>query len=110
MCFTGKRLSGKGTGAKNPYKVHLSEYETGHVEQVSDDSYEKLLGYKIPDGAWNGELEKNDAFCQLYYAKGNSFGRKIIYRILDKMMKKSEKKGEANLDILFFEIICLLEA
>ena len=47
-------------------KIHtkfiLASTETGHVEQVSDDSYEKLLGYKIPDGAWNGELEKNDAF------------------------------------------------
>ena len=99
-CVLQENVYQKGTGAKNPYKVHLSEYETGHVEQVSDDSYEKLLGYKIPDGAWNGELEKNDAFCQLYYAKG-TVGR-IIYRILDKMMKKSEKKGEANLDILFF--------
>lgn len=91
----------KGTGAKNPYagKV-LLDYETGHIENIPDKEYRELLGHEIPDGSWKGELEKNDAFCQLYYARG-IVGR-LIYRILDKMMKNSEEKGEANLDILFF--------
>ena len=90
----------KGTGAENPYKELPDVYQTGHIENITDEAYEKLLGHRIPDGTWKGELEKNDAFCQLYYAKG-AVGR-LIYRILDKMLKDSEKKGEANLDILFF--------
>ena len=90
----------KGTGAENPYKELPDVYQTGHIEKITDEAYEKLLGHRIPDGTWKGELEKNDAFCQLYYAKG-AVGR-LIYRILDKMLKDSEKKGEANLDILFF--------
>ena len=90
----------KGTGAENPYKELSDVYQTGHIEKIADEAYEKLLGHRIPDGTWKGELEKNDGFCQLYYAKG-AVGR-LIYRILDKMLKDSEKKGEANLDILFF--------
>ena len=90
----------KGTGAENPYKELPDVYQTGHIENITDEAYEKLLGHRIPDGTWKGELEKNDAFCQLYYAKG-AVGR-LIYWILDKMLKDSEKKGEANLDILFF--------
>ena len=91
----------KGTGVPNPYagKV-LPDYETGHIEKVPDEEYRTLLGHEIPDGSWSGKLEKNDAFCQLYYARG--IAGRLIYRILDKMMKNSEKKGEANLDILFF--------
>lgn len=91
----------KGTGAENPYKEkNFTVYKTGHIESVSDAEYQNLLGYEIPDGTWNGELERNDAFCQLYYAKG-VIGR-LIYRILDKMKRNSEQKGEANLDVLFF--------
>ncbi len=91
----------KGTGAENPYQgIELEEYQTGAIEDVLDETFERLLGHEIPDGSWKGELDKNDAFCQLYYAKG-VIGR-LIYRILDKMMKDSGEKGEANLDILFF--------
>ena len=91
----------KGSDAPDPYKnIELGDYKTGHIEHVPDNEYRNLLGYEIPDGIWRGELERNDAFCQLYYARG-VIGR-LIYRILDKMMKDSEKKGEANLDVLFF--------
>lgn len=91
----------KGTSAENPYKeIDFTVYKTGHVTNVSDKDYQKLLGHGIPDGSWKGELERNDAFCQLYYAK-SLIGRGI-YRILDKMKTDSEKRGEANLDVLFF--------
>ena len=52
----------KGTGAENPYKELSDVYQTGHIEKIADEAYEKLLGHRIPDGTWKGELEKNDGF------------------------------------------------
>ena len=96
-----ERIHRDGSGASNPYEAcMLEDYRTGQIRHIPDSEYRELLGHEIPDGSWKGELERNDAFCQLYYAKGVT-GR-LIYQILDKMMKDSEKKGEANLDVLFF--------
>ena len=96
-----ERIHRVGSGASNPYEAcMLEDYRTGQIRHIPDSEYRELLGHEIPDGSWKGELERNDAFCQLYYAKGVT-GR-LIYQILDKMMKDSEKKGEANLDVLFF--------
>ena len=96
-----ERIHRDGSGASNPYEAcMLEDYRSGQIRHIPDSEYRELLGHEIPDGSWKGELERNDAFCQLYYAKGVT-GR-LIYQILDKMMKDSEKKGEANLDVLFF--------
>ena len=96
-----ERIHRDGSGASNPYEAcMLEDYRTGQIRHIPDSEYRELLGHEIPDGSWKGELERNDAFCQLYYAKGVT-GR-LIYQILDKKLKDSEKKGEANLDVLFF--------
>lgn len=77
----------------------LPSYYSGRIREVDDTEYEKLLGMTIPDGTWNGKLNINDAFCQLYYAK-NPFAR-LAYGILNHMKKRSELKGKPDLNILF---------
>jgi len=88
----------EGTGAKNPYGP-MGAYETGSIEAVSDGEFEALLGHPIPDGHWSGELGKNDAICQLYYAK-NPVAR-FAYKILTSLKEKAEAKGKPDLNILF---------
>lgn len=80
-------------------KEELSSYYIGKIRQVEDAEYTKLLGRPIPDGSWSGELGRNDAICQMYYAK--SWLARVIYRKLTAMKKKSEAKGKPDLNILF---------
>lgn len=98
------RLSGilyrKGTTERYPeYKKMLSSYETGDVRVVSDEEYEILLGKPIPKEEWSGILGKNDAICQLYYAKSGL--ARLVYYVLTAMIKRNEKKGKADLNVLF---------
>ena len=88
----------EGTGARNPYGP-MGAYESGSIEAVSDGEFEALLGRPIPDGHWSGELGKNDAICQLYYAK-NPVAR-FAYKILTNLKEKAEAKGKPDLNILF---------
>ena len=80
-------------------RKQYSSYFSGMIEKVSDEQFEALLGYKIPDGSWSGKLTRNDAICQMYYAK--SWIGRSIYRILTRIKKKSEEKGKPDLNILF---------
>lgn len=82
----------------NPYG-YLPCYQTGHIENVCDADFEKLLGRPIPDGHWTGELTENDAFCQLYYAK--SLPGRWLYRLLTHLQKKADAKGTPDLNIMF---------
>lgn len=98
------RLTGSvsiaGTTKTNPCtKEELPSYYTGKIRQVEDAEYTKLLGRPIPDGSWSGELGRNDAICQMYYAK--SWLARAIYHRLTAMKKKSEVKGKPDLNILF---------
>ena len=79
--------------AKMPY------YYTGIVQKISDEEFRELLGHEIPNGRWSGNLEINDAICQMYYAKSRL--ARLIYRYLTKMKKKSEAQGKPDLNILF---------
>ena len=87
-----------GTEAPAPYG-ELPVYESGKIENVSDAEFEALLGRPIPDGKWSGLLEKNDAICQLYYAK-NPVAR-LAYKVLTSLKEKAEAKGKPDLNILF---------
>ena len=88
----------EGQNAPVPYES-LPSYESGRIEKVSDGEFEKLLGRPIPDGHWSGELTKNDAICQLYYAK--SAPARLVYRILTGLKNRAEATGKPNLNILF---------
>ncbi|MBR1439736.1 MAG: glycosyl hydrolase, partial [Lachnospiraceae bacterium] len=63
------------------------------------ESFEKLLGRPIPDGKWSGNLGINDAFCQMYYAKGGL--ARLLYKKLTKMKAKADASGVPDLNILF---------
>lgn len=90
----------KGTNAVIPYmKEKLPSYYTGAVSDVKDAEFEQLLGYPLPDGTWGGELDINDAVCQLYYAKSRL--ARLIYKFLTARVKYCEKKGRPDLNLLF---------
>lgn len=90
----------KGTTELLPYQPgELPSYESGLIQTVSDEEFEKLLGTSIPSGKWSGELGINDAICQMYYAK-SSLAR-FAWRKLTAMKKKSEDQGKPDLNILF---------
>ena len=88
----------EGTEAPLPYES-LPAYESGKISAVSDSEFAKLLGRPIPDGHWSGELTKNDAICQLYYAKCGI--ARLAYKVLTGLKNRSEAKGKPDLNILF---------
>lgn len=90
----------KGTDAPLPVEAkRLPSYFSGDIRKISDSEFTALLGHPIPDGSWKGELDVNDAICQLYYAK-SAVGR-LVYKILTGMLNKSMKKGKPDLNIMF---------
>ena len=89
-----------GTVAEGPYKKdEMPEYFSGKVKVVGDEAFEKLYGRPIPDGSWSGEIDINDAVCQLYYGKG--ILGKLFYGILRLILKISDWRGKPNLNALF---------
>lgn len=90
----------EGTSNQYPYNpALLPYYYTGIVQNISDQEFEELLGQQIPSGKWSGKLTKNDAICQMYYARSGL--ARFIYHRLTAMKVKSEEKGKPNLNILF---------
>lgn len=103
-CVMDIRLSSsvtlEGTGAPLPYEgKELPSYRTGFVQNVGKEEYERLLGYPVLSGKWAGELELNDAVCQMYYAKSGL--ARLVYKILTDKKVKNEKNGTPDLNLLF---------
>ena len=95
-----KPMTVAGTNAELPYQMaDLPSYAKGDVLNVSDEEWTKLLGHAIPDGSWSGSLERNDAICQLYYAKSGV--ARLAYKVLTNMLNKSMEKGKPDLNIMF---------
>ena len=93
-------LSVKGTDApacEDP--AALRSYFSGQIKNVSDAEFEALLGRPIPDGSWAGTIQANDAIAQLYYAR--SLKARLVWKIMDGMLRKSIEKGEPDLNITF---------
>jgi beta-glucosidase len=98
------RLTGEvtvqGTDAPVPYTPdQLPSYYSGKIKAVSDQEFSLLLGHPIPDGSWSGQLELNDAICQMSYAKSGL--ARLVYRILTKKLNKSMESGTPDLNIMF---------
>ena len=87
-----------GNNAPIPYDG-MPSYDSGKIMSVSDEEFRQLLGHDIPDGSWSGELTRNDAICQLYYAKTGI--ARFAYKVLTHLKNKSEAKGKPDLNILF---------
>lgn len=99
MVLSGS-LEVEGTVSEGRYsKDTLPEYFSGRIENIGDDAYRLLYGREIPDGSWSGEIQMNDAVCQLYYGKG--ILGKIFYGVLRILLKISEWQGKPNLNVLF---------
>ncbi|WP_026516421.1 glycoside hydrolase family 3 C-terminal domain-containing protein [Butyrivibrio sp. MC2021] len=93
-------LQKAGTTTEIPYvKESFKSYYSGKIQTVSDDEFERLLGRSIPDGKWSGSLGKNDALCQMYYAKSGL--ARLIYKVLTNKKKKADESGKPDLNILF---------
>lgn len=94
------QITGSKTASRDRASV-LPSYYGGQIRKVEDREFEALLERKIPDGHWNrsGELQMNDALCQMFYAKSR-FAR-LVYYILNKLKARSEAKGIPDLNILF---------
>ena len=92
----------EGTTTEFPYnKEQLKEYYTGQIKDVSDGSFEALLGHKIPESKWDRQksLGLNDTISQMYYAK--SWLARMVIKIITRLKDNSIKKGTPNLNILF---------
>ena len=74
-------------------------YRTADVQNVSDGDFRQLLGRDIPAQRSGEAITKNDAFCQLIYAK--SAPARLIGKLLTHLMERSEKKGMPDLNIMF---------
>lgn len=80
-------------------KEELPDYFSGQAADIPEAEFACLYGGALPDGRWSGEIGLNDAVCQFYYAKG-WMGRAAC-SILAKLVKRAEKKGKPNLNLLF---------
>lgn len=103
-CILDIRLSAnialEGSGKILPYEeLELPSYETGFIQDVKAEEYERLLGCPVPSGEWRGQLGINDTVCQMYYAKSGA--ARLVWRILTDRLKKNETKGKPDLNLLF---------
>ncbi len=89
-----------GTDTQLPYDMNrLPHYASGQIKDIPDKEFEELLGYKIPNGHWSGKLDRNDAICQMYYAKSGL--ARFIYKIMTNILNKSMAKGKPDLNLMF---------
>ncbi|WP_314060824.1 glycoside hydrolase family 3 C-terminal domain-containing protein [uncultured Vagococcus sp.] len=86
----------------SPYELEsIPHYFSGKVTDVSLAEFEELLGREVRllPFTKGQELFLNDSISQLVYAKSGL--ARLVYRILDGMLERSEKKGKPNLNVLF---------
>lgn len=96
-------LTVAGTGAGNPYTGQeslLQPYYTGQVQQMPDQSFEALLGHKLPIGQWSGApLTASDPLSALQRAKSAPF--RWLHGLFVYLLNKAEREGRYDLTILF---------
>jgi beta-glucosidase len=77
----------------------LPSYNSGNITSVSDEEFSALLGHPIPDGHWSGEIGRNDAICQLYYAKSPL--ARMLHMIFEGRISKAQESGRQDLNLIF---------
>ncbi len=98
-----------GTITELPYNIdELPSYKTGKVRNVHYEEFEKLYAAPLPEEKV-GELEINDALCQMKDAK--SAICRQVYKVLKNNLDKSYEKGVPDLNTMFiynmpFRAIC----
>ena len=82
-----------------PYDINdFPSYKTGKITEVSDEEFARLYGKELPT-EHKGELQFNDALCQMKNAK-NIFARGF-YKRLKRDLDKTYEKGVPDLTIMF---------
>lgn len=100
------RLTGnifrKGTTNLMPYEsAELPSYYECRPQEVSDAEFASLLGTRIPDGRWNRDkLSRNDAICQMAYAKSHL--ARAVCRGMENKIQAAKAAGKTpDLNLLF---------
>lgn len=87
-----------GTGAPNPYDgLELASYENGCVANVPDDEFERLLGRSVADET--PRIDRNMTLGEL--GRGRSPIGWAVAAALRHLVRKSERGGKADLNLLF---------
>ena len=89
----------EGTTTVLPYELKdFPSYKTGKIWDVSEEEFARLYGKALPK-EHVGELQFNDALCQMKDAK--SFVARRFYKRLKKDLDKTYEKGVPDLTIMF---------
>lgn len=98
ICLEGE-ITKTGTTDKLPYDIEkMKNYQSGYVTNVSYEEFLMLYGKPLPEEI-SGELQINDAVCQMKNAKSGLC--RFIYKVLKKKLDKANAKGVPDLNILF---------
>ncbi|MER0122131.1 glycoside hydrolase family 3 C-terminal domain-containing protein [Streptococcus sp. ZJ93] len=84
-----------------PDLTGLESYQSGQVQNVSDEQFARLLGRPVPLESWHigQELRLNDPLSKMQYAKSGL--ARLVYKLLYHLLKKAEQKGKPDLNLLF---------
>ncbi|BDD43546.1 glycoside hydrolase family 3 C-terminal domain-containing protein [Streptococcus ruminantium] len=91
----------EGTSENFPISEQLPSYLAVQVEAVSNREFSQLLGRPVPEELWQvgQELGMNDPVLKLQFAK--SVLARFVHKVLAGLLKKAERKGTPNLNLLF---------
>ncbi|HCM90769.1 MULTISPECIES: glycoside hydrolase family 3 C-terminal domain-containing protein [Vagococcus] len=92
----------EGTESQLPKNEEkLAKFKTSHFSDLEWVDFERLYGQKVPVEVTKGRqlLHANSVISEMSQAK-NPLAR-LVRRIIYNLIKKSEKKGEPNLNLLF---------
>ncbi len=88
-----------GTVPPAPLDPALAWYAAADVRDVPDAAFAALLGRPAPPAAWSGALGPNDALQRM--AAARSRVARLAYRVLARRLRRSETRGEPDLNTLF---------
>lgn len=88
----------EGSNAAKPYEEALvPNYMKGTVTDISDEEFEVLLGHKIPEN--KSQIGRNMTIGELNHGK-SPLGW-IVWSILTVLLRRSMRKGQPDLNLLF---------
>lgn len=88
----------EGSNAAKPYEEALvPNYMKGTVTDISDEEFEVLLGHKIPEN--KSQIGRNMTIGELNHGK-SPLGW-IAWSILTVLLRRSRRKGQPDLNLLF---------
>lgn len=90
----------EGSTEVRPYHMErIPSYCSGNIMKAADSEFQELLGHPIPSEDKKEDLDINDAVCQMRNAKSGL--ARFLFRRLENVRRRSEEKGEPDLNLLF---------